>query len=163
MLCPEWMGLLSWLAAPNKKCSHSCGLRGGTEKQRNHHGNEGTMTNVGRHLILMLAIYLENLGASVRKLKRNGLNFIRSKLPPKTCFDFLFGYNHLPRRLNRIYIYTSVSSVQSLSRIWLFETPWIVARQASLSITNSQSFLKLMSIELVMPSNHYILCVYIYL
>ena len=52
----------------------------------------------------------------------------------------------------------SVSSVQSLSRIWLFATPWIAACQASLYITNSQSLLKLMSIESVMPSNHLILC-----
>ena len=50
------------------------------------------------------------------------------------------------------------SSVQSLSRIWLFATPWTAARQASLSITNSRSLLKLMSIELVMPSNHPTLC-----
>ena len=50
------------------------------------------------------------------------------------------------------------SSVQSLSRVWLFETPWTAARQASLSITNSLSLLKLRSIELVMPSNHLILC-----
>ena len=50
------------------------------------------------------------------------------------------------------------SSVQSLSRVWLFAIPWIAARQASLSITNSQSSLKLMSIESVMPSNHLILC-----
>ena len=50
------------------------------------------------------------------------------------------------------------SSVQSLSPVRLFETPWTVACQASLSITNPQSLLKLMSIELVMPSNHFILC-----
>jgi len=50
------------------------------------------------------------------------------------------------------------SSVQSLSRVWLFVTPWTAARQASLSITNSQSPPKLMSIESVMPSNHLILC-----
>ena len=50
------------------------------------------------------------------------------------------------------------SSVQSPSRVRLFETPWTTALQASLSITNSQSLLKLMSIELVMPSNHLILC-----
>ena len=49
-------------------------------------------------------------------------------------------------------------SVQSLSRVQLFATPWTVARQASLSITNSQSLLKLMSIESMMPSNHLILC-----
>ena len=50
------------------------------------------------------------------------------------------------------------SSVQSLSCVWLFATPWIAARQASLSITNSWSLLKLMSIESVMPSSHLILC-----
>ena len=51
-----------------------------------------------------------------------------------------------------------LSSVQSLSRVRLFATPWIAAHQASLSITNSRSLLKLMSIESVMPSNHLILC-----
>ena len=51
-----------------------------------------------------------------------------------------------------------ISSVQSLSHIQLFETPWTTTRQASLSIINSQSLLKLMSIESVMPSNHLILC-----
>ena len=49
--------------------------------------------------------------------------------------------------------FTSVSSVQSLSRVRLFATPWTAARQASLSISNSWSFLKLMSVESVMPSN----------
>ena len=68
-----------------------------------------------------------------------------------------------------IYIYTlsigsgtdtfvQFSSVQSLSRVRLFVTPWTEACQASLSITNSQTLLKLMSIESVMPSNHLILC-----
>ena len=50
------------------------------------------------------------------------------------------------------------TSVQSLSRVQLFPTPWTAARQASLSITNSWSLLKLTSIESVMPSNHLILC-----
>ena len=50
------------------------------------------------------------------------------------------------------------SSVQSLSHVQLFATPWTAACQASLSITNSQGMVKLMSIELVMPSNHLILC-----
>ena len=50
------------------------------------------------------------------------------------------------------------SSVQSLSCVQFFATPWTTARQASLSITKSQSLLKLMSIESVMPSNHLILC-----
>ena len=51
-----------------------------------------------------------------------------------------------------------VSSVQSLSRVWLFVTPWTAAHQACLSITNCQSPPKPMSIELVMTSNHLILC-----
>ena len=50
------------------------------------------------------------------------------------------------------------SSVQSLSYVRLFVTPWTAAHQASLSITNSRSLLKLMSIESVMASNHLILC-----
>ena len=52
----------------------------------------------------------------------------------------------------------SQQSVQSLSHVWLFETPWTIEHQASLSITNSLSLLKLMSIESVIPSNHLILC-----
>ena len=51
-----------------------------------------------------------------------------------------------------------ISSVQSLSLVWLFVTPWTAAHQASLSINNPQSSLKLMTIELVMPPNHLILC-----
>ena len=50
------------------------------------------------------------------------------------------------------------TSVQSLSHVQFFATPWTVASQASLSIANSESLLKLMSIKSVMPSNHLILC-----
>ena len=57
-----------------------------------------------------------------------------------------------------LHVCTVLSSIQSLSHARLFATPWTAARQSSLSITNSQSLLKLMSIELVMPSNHLILC-----
>ena len=57
-----------------------------------------------------------------------------------------------------MYMHPVFSSVQSLSHVWLFAIPWITAHQASLSITNSQSLLKLMSIESVMPSSHLILC-----
>ena len=60
--------------------------------------------------------------------------------------------------LNTGFLELRVSSVQSLSHVQLFVTPWTVTRQASLFITNSQSLLKLMSMELVMPSNHLILC-----
>ena len=52
----------------------------------------------------------------------------------------------------------NISSVQSLSHVQLFATPWTAARQVFLSITNSWRLLKLMSIESVMPSNHLILC-----
>ena len=51
-----------------------------------------------------------------------------------------------------------ISSVQSLSRVWLLVTPWIAARQSSLSITSSWSLLKLMSIESLTPSSHLIFC-----
>ena len=51
-----------------------------------------------------------------------------------------------------------ISSVQLLSCVWLFETPWAIARQDSRSIINSQRLLKLMSIESVIPSKHIILC-----
>jgi len=57
-----------------------------------------------------------------------------------------------------LFIIPQFSSVQSLSRVQLFATPWTAACQASLSITNSRSWLKLMSIKSVMPSNHLILC-----
>ena len=58
---------------------------------------------------------------------------------------------------SQFWVSVQFSSVQLLSRVWLFVTSWNVAHQASLSITNSQSLLKLMSIESVMPSNHLIL------
>ena len=55
-------------------------------------------------------------------------------------------------------IFSASQSVQSLSCVWLFATPWTVACQASLAITNSWSLLRFMSIESVMPSNHLIRC-----
>ena len=58
----------------------------------------------------------------------------------------------------QVLVASPFSSVQSLRRVRLFVTPWTAEHQASLSITNSRSSLKLMSIELVMPSNHLILC-----
>ena len=82
-----------------------------------------------------------------RKAMRNLDNVLKSKditLPTKV---------HIAKAM-----IFPISSVQSLSCARLFANPWTAARQASLSITNSQSLLKLMSIELVMPSNHLILC-----
>ena len=66
----------------------------------------------------------------------------------------------VPKSWTQLSNWTTIqfSSVQSLSRVQLFVTPWTAARQASLSITNSRSLPKLLSIESVMPSNHLILC-----
>ena len=61
-------------------------------------------------------------------------------------------------RLNEVELFIQFSSVRSLSHVQLFATPWTAACQASLSVTNSWSLLKLISIESVMPSNHLILC-----
>ena len=62
------------------------------------------------------------------------------------------------KHLNRKSLVYQFSSIQLLSRVWLFATPWTAAHQASLSITSSRRLGKLMSIELVMPSNHLIFC-----
>ena len=78
------------------------------------------------------------------------------------CFNFIllhvavqFSQHHLLKRLSFLHC---IRSDQSLSRVQLFATPWIEARQASLSITNSRSSLRLTSIESVIPSSHLILC-----
>ena len=75
-----------------------------------------------------------------------GAAFILTESESMTSVELLFMINH------------QISSVQSLSPVRLFVTPWIAARQASLSITNSQSSLRLTSIQSVMPSSHLILC-----
>ena len=67
--------------------------------------------------------------------------------------------SHSPFSASLFFNWTiQLSSVQLLSHVQLFATPWTAARQASLSITNSRNLLKFMSINLVMPSNHLILC-----
>ena len=70
----------------------------------------------------------------------------------------IFSYTDFVRNQNAQGFQFQFSSVQSLSCVWLFATPWIAARQASLSITNSWSSPRLTSIESVMPSSHLILC-----
>ena len=67
---------------------------------------------------------------------------------------FIATTEHLGNFPGLVEYYLHFSSVQSLSRVWLFATPWIQARQASISITNSRSLPKFMSIESVMPSSH---------
>ena len=78
--------------------------------------------------------------------------FANHHLSPPHCW---LRYDH---STNESCILRMFSSVQLLSHVWLFATPWTVACQASLSITNSQSLPKIMSIEMVMPSSHHILC-----
>ena len=72
-------------------------------------------------------------------------------------WDYSFLFNFLKHHFSERIFFSAVS-VQLLSHVWLFETPWTATRQASLSITNSQSLPKLMSIESMMPSNYLILC-----
>ena len=83
-------------------------------------------------------------------------NFNNFSLKPTSCWlsDFL----KICKILVSYYSSCQIRLDQSLSRVRLFATPWIAAHQASLSITSSQSSLRLMSIEAVMPSSHLILC-----
>ena len=96
--------------------------------------------------------------------RRQGFKPCPGKLPWRRKWHptpvFLPGKSHGQRSLMGYVKFSSIqfSSVQSLSRVQLFVTPWIAAQQASLSITNSRSSLKLMSNESVMPSSHLILC-----
>ena len=83
------------------------------------------------------------------------LNECHLLLKTKTCFIWIFFFQS---NLTKESFNHQFSSVQSLSLVWLFATPWTVACKASLSINNSWSLPKLMSIELVMPSNYLILC-----
>ena len=81
--------------------------------------------------------------------------------PPETREEIYKNVTGFLQVVDLFYLWlicTFFSSVQSLSHIRLFATPWTAAHQASLSITNFQGLLKLMSIKLVMPSNHLLLC-----
>ena len=80
-----------------------------------------------------------------------------SRTSGSNCFTGLCGWINNKRKKKKT-VSGSVSSVQSLSRVWLIVTLWTAAHQASLSITNSRSLPKLISIELVMPFNHLTLC-----
>ena len=95
--------------------------------------------------------------------KSTGQNRIRSRLTHSWMLVFNRGSMSVQWRKHDLFYkwcwdsWISISSVQSLSCVRLFATPWITAHQASLSITNSQSSLKLMSIKSVMPASHLIL------
>ena len=87
------------------------------------------------------------------------LSFLMSHHRKNTVRDKVIGKKWVYLERNTLHrVSVQFSSVQSLSRVQLFATPWTAAGQASLSITNSWSLLKLMSVESVMPSNHLILC-----
>ena len=103
----------------------------------------------------MLGIY-PKAGKHVFKNKK-----LRKIYSSSTTQSIKNNSNNHQQKSNEVvtYIWNRISqSVQSLIHVWPFETPWIAARQASLSITNSWSLLKLMPIELVIPSSHLILC-----
>ena len=85
---------------------------------------------------------------TILSLKLSAFNMYKPSLPPWRWCILLMNQNEAGL----------FSSVQSLSHVRLFATPWTTARHASLSITNSQSSLRLMSIRSVMPSSHLILC-----
>ena len=78
--------------------------------------------------------------------------------PPCPQVYFVSASLFLPCKEVLVSRFYQLSSVLLLSHVWLFATPWIAARQASLSITSSGSLLKLMSIESVMPSSHLVFC-----
>ena len=88
--------------------------------------------------------------SSMKTLNTNRLQFMNIQSISQNYFNKIHFYFYFEKVIQ-------FSSVQSLSRVWLFATPWIAACQASVSITKSRSLLKLMSIESVMPSSHLIL------
>ena len=107
------------------------------------------------HLLSYLNLYLYTFSTVVT----NGLSLLPVPTDPlihKLTYSFSLIQRYSFR--NSTFLSVQFSSMQSLSRVQLFATPWIAARQASLSITNSRSSLKLMSTESVMPSTHLILC-----
>ena len=105
-----------------------------------------------------MCIYFQISGFFFRYISRSGIGSCGRIMFPDLrlyykAIAIKIAQNRLINQWNRI-----SQSVQSLSHVWLFETPLTAALQASMSITNSQRFFKLMSIKSVMPSNHLILC-----
>ena len=98
---------------------------------------------------LEVPIWLKRILKLLRTILATAWKWIQSQEKQDLEADGFLTFEHLD---------PEISSVQSLSHIQLFAIPWTATRQASLSITNSQSLPKPMSIESVMPSNHLILC-----
>ena len=102
--------------------------------------------------IFWLLIGINSIG--IHKLLRSGWTFVEVARIVGILIFRIIVHQQVGKTKSEI----QYSSVQSLSHVQLFATPWIAARQASLSITNAQSSLRLTSIELVMSSSHFILC-----
>ena len=118
------------------------------------HHSHNTFSNSS----ISLSDQLHPFELSLSKLHFNPLTPVRCKTHEFTTISLSSPTSCLTAFLSHLKFNLHFSSVQSLSRVRLFATPWITARQASLSITNSRSSLRLMSIESVMPSSHLILC-----
>ena len=129
-----------------------------------HGDSSGKNTRVGCHALLQGTFSTQGLNPGLLHC-RQILYHLSHPLPSEeiislfSCPDAWHIW-HGPEKLPTLYhhLYFQFSSVQSLSYVQLFVTPWAAAHQASLSITNSWSLLKLMSIELVIKSNHLVLC-----
>ena len=110
------------------------------------------------HSGLSLAIHLTSLCISFLICKTETLRYQVHRIVARLQWFDTYKTHTKMTDICIISISVQFSSVQLLSHVQLFETPWTAAHQASLSITNSWSLLKLMYIESVMPSNHLILC-----
>ena len=122
-----------------------------------HHSSKASILRCSALFIAQLSHPYMTTGKTIALTRRTFVDKVMSLLfnmLSRLVITFLPRSKHL---LISDYI-PSVSSFQSLSRVQFFATPWIAAHQASLSITNSQSSLRLMSIESMMPSSHLILC-----
>ena len=117
-----------------------------------HHSSKASILQCSAFFIVQLSHPYMTIGKTIDLTRQTFVGKLMSLL-----------FNMLPRleTMETMLLMLQFSSVQSLTRVRLFVTPWITARQASLSITNStnsRSLLKLMSIESMMPSSHLILC-----
>ena len=118
--------------------------------------SKGLFKKMGKAKRLMEASWWERLVEGETGSCSEGQGHAQSIFNPIFCW--WAGLYFFPVVWPEAKLWWRFSSVQLLSRVWLFATPWIVAHQASLSITNCRSSLKLMSVKSVMPSSHLILC-----
>ena len=125
-----------------------------------HQHQEWVKLQLALRILLLMILQLYHLSPPLpTPVSNSSCLFTRCQPLYASCWTILLYFSgYCTVRLKRFLCLFFMYSVHLLSCVWLFETPRTAARQASLSITNSQSLLKLMSIESVMPSNHLILC-----